>query len=393
MVRDTTSAIRFLLGMAVLVMGLGVPAFADAEEAPDLGRPKPHGTEPRARVETRVESRSDGVWIRIEVRDTVPGVSTAPADARPAPHANTQAEPPRSPGSASATVGDTPMSTNRGTSVNAPANPGRSWYDPTRGHFHESPDGHVTHLTPPLIGNASADYWREEGRQRPGQTPWVMFRDDEFIDIIWLPSQTPPEAVQFGTPPAEPAPQEPAPSGSGGVSLDPREVALDTLEHVPFPDIRIRMNPSLGLVAMPGWFWVEGYNGQPFGTSRTVEIPPAVGPEIPVDVVPAADPRRRGSSYTVEVRVWASRYDWTFGDGASLVARSLGRPYPAESDIKHTYEHSSLPFPGGFPVRLTVEYSAEFRVNGGAPQPLPAVRRTHETAHRVQEVQPVLTNR
>ena len=39
----------------------------------------------------------------------------------------------------------------------------------------------------------------------------------------------------------------------------------------------------------------------------------------------------------------------------------------------------------------TVEFAAEFRVNGGGPQALPPIRHTYETDFRVQELQPVLT--
>lgn len=382
--------IKILLGLIVastltLVSSQTVWANGDEDRNPNWRKPQ---------VTAQVESRSDGVWIHIEVRQRVPGVTSgapsseaigAPAIARP--------EPPRSSGTTVGPGGGSGrVSPGGATTGSGSVNNGRSWYDPVRGYFHESPDGRLTHLTMPNIGNASADHWREEFRQRPNQNPWLVYRDGELVDLIWLSTQTSPDAVRFGAPPGEPAPQAAAPAG-GGVTLDPREVALDTLEQVPLPDIRIRMNPSLGMVAMPGWFWVEGYDGRPFGLSRTVDVPAEVGAEVPVDVVPADDPRRRGSSFTVDVRVWASRYEWNFGDGASLVAQSLGRPYPSESDIKHTYEYSSLRFPGGFPVRLTVEYSAEYRVNGGAPQPLPAVRRTYEAAYRVQEVQPVLTNR
>lgn len=70
---------------------------------------------------------------------------------------------------------------------------------------------------------------------------------------------------------------------------------------------------------------------------------------------------------------------------------SLGQRYPAPSDIQHTYEHSSLGRPAGFAVRLTVEFAAGYRVNGGAAQRLPGLRRTYETGYAVQEVQPVLT--
>jgi hypothetical protein len=150
------------------------------------------------------------------------------------------------------------------------------------------------------------------------------------------------------------------------------------------------MNPGLGLVALPSWYWVEGYDGQPFGESRTINIPPEVSAQVPLTEVPADDPRRQGRSFTVQVRVWGSRYDWDFGDGGKLTTGSLGKAYPQESDVQHTYQYSSLRYPGGFPGRLRIEYAAEFRVDGGGPQGLPAVRRTYEAAFPVQEIQTVL---
>src|SRR5262249_34198166 len=83
-------------------------------------------------------------------------------------------------------------------------------------------------------------------------------------------------------------------------------------------------------------------------------------------------------------------YDWSFGDGAGLTTGSLGKPYPVESDLQHTYEFSSLRHAEGFPIRVTAEYSAAFRVDGGAWQGLRTVRRTYGTGHRVQEIQTVL---
>jgi hypothetical protein len=175
--------------------------------------------------------------------------------------------------------------------------------------------------------------------------------------------------------------------------LDAHEVALDVLSRVPLPEIRIRINPGLGLVALPGWFWIEGYDNLPFGASRTVEVPPAAGPEVPLALVPANDPRRRGTSFTVDVRVTLTRYEWSFGDGGGAVTRSPGRAYPAESDIQHTYQFSSLGHPGGFPVSVAAEFGAEYRVDGGPAQSLAPVRRTYSSSYRVQEAQAVLVGR
>ena len=215
-----------------------------------------------------------------------------------------------------------------------------------------------------------------------GQGGYQVVVDGQFQGVVWLPGAPPPTPVAASPPPPV--------VGGNPASTDPREVALDILAHVPLPDVRLRMSPGLGLVALPTWFWAEGYDGAAFGDGRTVSIPPEVDASVPVDVVPADDPRRGGASFSVEVRVWPSRYEWAFGDGAIATTTSLGRPYPAESDVQHTYQRSSLGFPGGYPVRLTAEFAAEFRVNGGAPQGLPSVRRTYEAAVRVQEIQPVL---
>lgn len=330
---------------------------------------------PQPNVQTRVESRPDGVYVQIEVRQSSPGVYQ-PGGA-PAPAAAVSA-----PG-----VGGGSWSTAAASSSAAPS--GRTWTDNT-GIHHETADGHQIWLTPPMIGNASAASWRTQLQQHPNERPYALYTDGQFGGIVWLPNSADAGTLRFGAPPAAASPVVAAPAAPA-VTIDPREVALEALSHVPLPDIQIRMNPGLGLVALPGWFWVEGYDGQPFGTARTLEIPPAVGADVPTDLVPADDPRRQGTSITVDVRVWPSTYAWSFGDGASLTTQSLGKPYPQESDIQHTYEYSSLPFPDGFPVQLTVEFAAEYRVNGGPPEPLAAIQRTYEASYRVQEVQPVLT--
>ena len=185
----------------------------------------------------------------------------------------------------------------------------------------------------------------------------------------------------------------PGPAAPAVPHVEPREVAVDILHHVPLPDFQVRMSPALGLVALPAWFWLEGFDGRAIESGRTVDIPPLVGAEVPETVVPADDPRREERSFRVDVRVWPVRYEWSFGDGSTLVGHSLGRRYPEQSDIQHTYEFSSLRIPGGFPVSVDVEFAAEYRVNGGPAQGLPATRRTYGTSYRVQEIQSVLTRR
>ena len=185
----------------------------------------------------------------------------------------------------------------------------------------------------------------------------------------------------------------PAAAGAPIVVIDPREVAIEVLHEVPLPNAQVRMNPDTGLVALPAWFWVEGYDGAAITAGRTVDVPAPIGADVPLDVVPANDPRRRGRSFRVEVTVRPTSYEWSFGDGATLISRSLGQRYPQESEIRHTYEYSSLRTAGGFPVRLTVTFAAEFRVDGGPPQALPPTQRTYSAAYRVQEIQSVLVSR
>lgn len=376
LVRQVTLAL-VIVGIATLTVGRPAALADDPDDNywPDNNKPRA-GTQ----VRTSVESRPDGVYVQIEVRQTSPGIH------RPAerPGSAPAATGPRSPVGASSSAAAAP-------STSSAASRGRTWKDAT-GIHHESADGDRITLTPPMISSATRDSWVRQLQQHPNEDPYLLYSNDQFGGLVWLPRGTNPDSIRFGAPPAAAPPPVAVPAG-GGITIDPRDVALDALSRVPLPNIQIRMNPSLGLVALPGWFWVEGYDGRPFGTSRTVDIPPAVGADVPADLVPADDARRRGSSITVDVRVWAAKYEWSFGDGASVVTRSLGKPYPQESDIQHTYEYSSLRFPGGFPVRLTVEYAAEYRVDGGPPQPLPPIRRTYEAGYRVQEVQPVLTGR
>jgi hypothetical protein len=95
----------------------------------------------------------------------------------------------------------------------------------------------------------------------------------------------------------------------------------------------------------------------------------------------------------VQVKVSPSRYEWSFGDGKTITTQSLGKAYPAESDIKHTYEYSSLRFSEGFPIKVTVEFAAEYRVNNGSANALPSIQRSYEASYRVQEAQAILASR
>ena len=376
---------KLLLASALIMLtAVAVrPAWA-AEGGNDLER---NSNWAKPEVQARVEARSDGVYIQISVRQRIPGTGEQASSDRPGSQPGSgQAH---LTGSSNSDSSPSVSAASGGSGAGA-TRPGRSWTDVT-GYHYETPSGQVVTLTPPNISSATRQSWMEQLQQHQNQNPYIMYVDQQYNGIIWVPSTSGSSNLRFEPAPPAPPAQAGLPGGNAN-STDPREVALDALGRQPLPNAQIRMNPALGLVAMPGWFWVEGYDGSSFGTSRTVDVPPEVGSDVPTSVVPANDPRRQGTSFTVEVRLWPTRYEWSFGDGASQLSSSLGQPYPAHSQIQHSYEYSSLQFPDGFPVSLTIDFGAEFRVNGGAPQPLPSIRRTYAAGYRVQEVQPVLTN-
>lgn len=328
---------------------------------------------PTTHVTVKVDSRSDGVYLQITVNEDVPGNKGTEPSPQTTPQPKNVPTPPPQP-----TVPSSPSS----TSV-----PDRIWSDDT-GYHHQTSDGHLIYLTIPNL--SSAIDWQSLLQAHPNQMPYTLYVDNQFQGIVWIPNSAPSQGVHFGPPPAQPAVPGNPPAGNGS-STDPYQVALDLLDHVPLPNIQLKMNPALGLVNLPGWFWVAGYDGKTFGTSRTVTIPPAVGPDVPFTDVPKNDPRRQPTSFTVSVTISASSYQWSFGDGANLVTQSLGQAYPAQSDIQHTYAFSSFQSPGGFPVSLTVVYNASYQVNGGPPQGLPPIAHTYTAAYPVQEAQTVLT--
>jgi hypothetical protein len=213
------------------------------------------------------------------------------------------------------------------------------------------------------------------------------------VPVEAVPVAQAPPALFPTTPPFIELPPITVPTAANRAAIAPRLFVTDVLEELPLPAANVRMNPDLGLVAVPTWFWVEGYNGRAFGVSRQINIPAAIGDDVPVEDVPRDDPRRRSTSMSIAVTVRPSRYEWSFGDGSRIVTKTLGKPYPRASDVKHTYEVSSLRSPSGFTVGLTIEFAAEYRINGGAAQALPQIRRSYESNYRVQEIQPVLTSR
>ncbi|MBN9492552.1 hypothetical protein J0H33_04305 [bacterium] len=205
------------------------------------------------------------------------------------------------------------------------------------------------------IGLSLSAWLQREAPLHPGQSPWTVVCDDGFFSVVWIP-------------------RDAAASGNvtvvvGGGAVDPVVVAMELLNQLPVPEFSIRANPSTGLVALESWFWVDGYDGASIGSSDTL------------------------ASTTVDVQVQPVTYRWSFGDGTTIETDSLGRPYPDESDVQHVYEQSSLASGGSFSITIEVSFAAEYRVNGGAWEPLAPIARSFTTEYPVQQLQSVLTSR
>jgi len=202
-----------------------------------------------------------------------------------------------------------------------------------------------------IIGNATRDWFVREAPLHPGDAPWVVNCDNGFMSIVWLPISTQPADVSIVIVPG----------------VDPASMAADLRDHVPVPDITVGVNPATGLVAMPSWFWIEGYDGSAIRTSDTL------------------------GDTTVDVEVGPTGYRWSFGDGEALETDSLGEAYPQESDIRHTYQQSSLADDGAFRVTVRITFSVRYRVDGGPWEPLDPITRSFSAAYAVQQLQSILT--
>lgn len=215
--------------------------------------------------------------------------------------------------------------------------------------------GPVCSAQPAIIGNASRSWFEAGAATHPDQVPYALYCDGGFQGIVWLPATANPSTVRVTTDP--------------GGSVDPRSLAQNLLDSIQLPEITIGVNPGTGLVALTSWFWVEGYDGTPITRSASL------------------------GGVTVEVELTPTRYHWTFGDGADMTTTSLGRRYPAESDLKHTYEQSSLRAGGAYTVTLEVTFTVQVRVNDGTSFTLAPITRSFTSAYPVQQAQSVLTGR
>jgi hypothetical protein len=207
-------------------------------------------------------------------------------------------------------------------------------------------------------------------------------------------------------------------------AFDPYPLAVRMAAELPPPDLRIGMNPARGMVHVPTWFWVEGYDGGTLSQSETVlqahkicHLVAERGPDGLVTLDTEGRPRTRldchtdTTTFVVEVRLWPSHYAWDFGDnhgkdiacaGIGDCPDALGVPFVDarhESPIQHPYLWSSLGVNGAadaYLVRLAITFAADYRVSidgqdQGGWRGLPARTLTWSASHQVQEAQAVLS--
>jgi hypothetical protein len=215
----------------------------------------------------------------------------------------------------------------------------------------------------------------------------------------------------------------PCDSGSSIHTRDPRAIAIQLWQALPLPQIRLGMNPQKGLVALPTWFWIDGYDGSTFGTSETLLVPKQVCHTV-VDRDAGGNAVLDGSGHvsshqtcqtlwdrlSVEIGVWPQAYDWDFGDGSQhigclgLVAcpGGVGRPYTdpsTVSPIAHAYLWSSLGVGGradAYTIQAQITFGAHFHFSlNGEPgddwEPLSPRQVSTSATQKVQEVQAVLS--
>ena len=184
----------------------------------------------------------------------------------------------------------------------------------------------------------------EEQWSNPDLFPFLLWCGDEMRGLVWLDMSG-----------GDPAP-----------ALDPETIAMHIRDEIPVPNAEIRINPDRGLVGVDSWFWIEGYDGSPIEDSTDAF----------------------GQLVEVEARV--TSYEWSFGDGDTIMAKTPGRLYPHRSEIRHTYQGSSAGLASGYPVEVTFTFEVRYRVDGGGWIELPVITRVAETSYPVRESQAVI---
>jgi len=153
------------------------------------------------------------------------------------------------------------------------------------------------------------------------------------------------------------------------------------------PTLGLNINPDqAGITGLVSYFWLTGFDGKP--------------------IYKPADPSPLGTGW---LRATPLYYQWSFGDGSSVTATSLGEAYPRISEIAHTYDVRSDKSPfataqGLYHVSVTAFFQVAFQVsapgqslvpNGQwvdfATYGLPSLQANVARDYKVREVRQVLT--
>jgi hypothetical protein len=90
--------------------------------------------------------------------------------------------------------------------------------------------------------------------------------------------------------------------------VDPLEIALRMEAELPPPDLRIGMNPQKGMVAVPTWFWVEGYDGSVLRIRPRLLLTCVCGlVGLPGILATGMDARLLVVGWAIAVMLWANR--------------------------------------------------------------------------------------
>ena len=207
---------------------------------------------------------------------------------------------------------------------------------------------------PMELGLGHSDWLLAESPLHPGDSPWTVECDDGYFGVVWVPDRH----------------RSRRRSRSSSVHLT-RSIRCPSPPSCaiicPFPTWPSARTPTRA------WWHCHPGSGLTDTTERRSVRRDTLG------------------GVTVEVQIVPQRYTWSFGDGGTLETTSPGEPYPAESDIQHSYEQSSLGAGGAFAVTVEISFSAQYRVNGGAWQSLDAITRSFTGDYPVQQLQSVLT--
>ena len=175
-------------------------------------------------------------------------------------------------------------------------------------------------------------------------------------------------------PPGKPAPADPAKpaKGNGGErNAAPEPPSYEQLAQLisdrvialaPPPVIAVAPN-EIGLTGLKSFFWLEEAPGPIAATAQAPGI-------------------------TVSATATPLRYEWSFGDGATLTTESAGRPWRAGTpgDIAHLYQTK-----GRYVVNVTVVWAARWQVGDGPSQPLGFFTTSSSRTYPVREVVSRLT--